>query len=148
MLVRDMMRSPIITVSHTATYREAVALLSNNRISSLPVVDEQGILVGIISEHDIIKAVLPSYEDIVAIDASTLSDELMENRVMAVRDLQINHIMTANVLTMSEADTVLKAASTMIMRKKRALPVVRDGKPVGIVSRIDILNAVVQGRTG
>lgn len=146
MNVKDIMRSPTVTISEDATLREAVALLSTTRVSGLPVINGEGDLVGIVTEHDIIKAVLPTYEDILATDTGLLAADLIESRTYAVRDNPIRSIMTRKVVTLEEEDSVLKAASAMILKKVKRLPVTRDGKPIGVVSRIDILEALMQGR--
>ncbi|HUV04209.1 MAG TPA: CBS domain-containing protein [Armatimonadota bacterium] len=145
MTAKDFMRSPAITIDREATLREAIALLSSHRISGLPVVDDQGDLVGIVTEHDIIKGMLPTYEDIISADASFLDPGLMQSRIYQVRDNAVSSIMTTNVVALEEDASLLKAASTVILKKVRWLPVVRNGKPVGIVSRIDIMQALMQG---
>ena len=146
MNVKDIMRKEVITIHQEATLREAVALLSSRGVSGLPVVDSAGNLVGIVTEHDIIKAALPTYEDILSTDASLLDVGLMWSRAYQVRDDPVSSIMTRNVVALEENDTILKAASTIILKKVKILPVVKDAKPVGIVTRIDVVQAVMQGR--
>ena len=145
MVVKDVMRQPVITVSEDATLREAIAMLSVHGISGLPVVDTDGKLVGIVTEHDIIKSMLPTYQDVFSMDASVVSPSLMEMRVYAVQDNPVCSVMSRNVVTLTEDDTILKAASTIILKKVKRLPVVRDNRPVGIVSRIDIVRAIMEG---
>ena len=147
MKVKDILRSPAITIGQESTLREAVELLSKSGVSGLPVVNAEGQLVGIVTEHDIIKALLPTYEDILTAGVVLLDAGLMEDRVYKVRDNPVSSIMSTNVVTLAEEDTILKAASTVILKKIKRLPIVRDRKPVGIVSRIDIVQAVMQGRT-
>jgi len=145
MKVKDIMRSPVITISRDATLRQSVALLSSARVSGLPVLSDEGDLVGIITEHDVIKAMLPTYEDILATDAALLDPSLMADHIFKVRDNPVSSIMTENVVTLEEEDSLLKAASTVILKKVKRLPVVRGKKPVGVVSRIDIVQAAMQG---
>jgi len=145
MKVKDIMRSPVITISRDATLRQSVALLSSARVSGLPVLSDEGDLVGIITEHDVIKAMLPTYEDILATDAALLDPSLMAGHIFKVRDNPVSSIMTENVVTLEEEDSILNAASTVILKKVKRLPVVRGKKPVGVVSRIDIVHAAMQG---
>jgi len=145
MTVKDIMRSPAITIHEKAALREAVAILGSYRVSGLPVVDVQGDLVGIVTEHDIIKAMLPTYEDIASADALLLDAGLMQSRIYQVRDNPVSSVMTRSVVTLEEDAGILKAASTVILKKVKMLPVVRDRRPVGIVSRIDIVQALMQG---
>ncbi len=75
-----------------------------------------------------------------------LDPALMENRAYQVRDSPVSSIMTRKVVTLEEDDSLLKAASTVILKKVKRLPVVRDKKPVGIVSRIDIVETLIKGQ--
>lgn len=146
MKVKDIMRRPVVTISQEATLREAVALLSSAEVSGLPVLDADGNLVGIITEHDVIKTLLPTYEDLLSSDTAMLDPALMENRAYQVRDTPVSSIMTRKVVTLEEDDSLLKAASTVILKKVKRLPVVRDKKPVGIVSRIDIVGTLIRAQ--
>lgn len=146
MKVKDIMRAPVITIGDTATLREAVALLSSARVGGLPVLNDNGELVGIVTEYDIIKAIMPTYEDVISAEVGLLSPDVMEDRAYQVRDMPIISVMTKNPIAVEESDSILKAASAMIMRRFRWLPVVKDRKPIGIVSRIDILQALMRGK--
>ena len=146
MKVKDIMRRPVVTISQEATLREAVALLSSAEVSGLPVLDADGNLVGIITEHDVIKTLLPTYEDLLSSNTALLDPALMENRAYQVRDTPVSSIMTRKVVTLEEDDSLLKAASTVILKKVKRLPVVRGKKPVGIVSRIDIVGTLIKAQ--
>ncbi|MHB0912858.1 MAG: CBS domain-containing protein [Armatimonadota bacterium] len=145
MKVREIMRTSVVTIGEKSTVREAVTLLSARGVSGLPVVDADGKMIGIVTEHDIIRSLLPTYEDILSSDTGLLDPTLMETRVYAIRNEPVSSIMTRNVVTLGEDDTIIKAASTMMLKKVKRLPVVRNGVPVGIVSRIDIVEALMEG---
>jgi hypothetical protein len=68
--VKDIMRKPVITVTEQATVREILTLLSTAEISGVPVVDSKGSLIGIVTEHDVMKAMLPSARGTISADAS------------------------------------------------------------------------------
>lgn len=144
MIVKDLMRSPVRTIREDASLHEAAALLSALQVSGLPVVNENGELAGIVTEQDIIKAVLPTYDDIVTTDGAIQSAALLENRVCEVRHNPVSTIMTSRVFTLSEDDTLLAAASFMILRRLKVLPVTRDNRVVGTVSRIDVLHCLLK----
>lgn len=145
MTLKDIIKAPVISVHQDATMCEAVGLLSSTGTSELPVVDTAGDLVGILSEVDIMRLLMPTYQDLTSTDAALLDPTLMQDRALEVRNNPICTIMTKNVISLAEGDSVLKAASIMISRKLRIIPVVRSGKPVGTVSRMDVLHAVLQG---
>lgn len=144
MKIRDIMRVPVCIVE-TTTLAEVVDLLAQNELSGFPVVDENGLLSGFVTEHDLIKAVLPTYDDIITTEARDMDSGIMEGRAFAVRNDPVSTIMSINVTTVSVDDPLLKAATTVILKKMKVLPVVVDGKPVGVVSRLDIAKAVMHG---
>lgn len=144
MKARDIMRTPVVTIKDKATLRDGVALLSAARVGGLPVINDRGELVGIVTEFDIIKAVMPTYEDIISAEAGLLDPGIIEDRAYQVRDTPIASVMTKHPVTLEESDSILRAASAMITKRFRWLPVVKDKKPIGIVSRVDILQALMQ----
>ena len=144
MLVKDILRTSVSTIRQEATLREVVTLLSTACISGLPVLNDDGDMVGIITEHDVIKAILPTYEDILSTDIGLLSPNMLETRFYEVQGTPISSIMTKNVVILEENDSILKAATTMILKKVKLLPVLKDRKPVGVVNRIDIVQALMQ----
>jgi predicted transcriptional regulator len=143
--VRDVMRTPVVTIDQDATLCESIGLLSSTGVIDLPVVDSSGCLVGIVSEADIMKLLVPTYQDITEVDAALLDPTLMQDRALAVRNDSVHSIMSRKAITLAEDDQLLKAASTMLSKKIRRIPVVRDGKPVGTISRMDVLDAVMRG---
>lgn len=131
MYVKDFMSTEVITISPEDSLASAFALMKENRIRRLPVVD-QGKLVGIVAYSDLLKA-SPS-------EATALS--IWEiNYVLS--KLKIKDIMKKNVITVSPADTIEKAA--LLMRKNAigALPVVEGDSLVGIITESDIFDAFI-----
>lgn len=145
MKVKEIMKTPAVGVNENATICEAVSLLSARGASELPVTDSSGMLVGIVSEHDFIRLLLPTYTDITDVDAALLDPTLMQDRALAVRVHPVSSIMTRNVVALEEEDTILKAASTMLSRKVRRIPIMHDGRLVGTITRMDVLEAVMRG---
>ncbi|HEY3298987.1 MAG TPA: CBS domain-containing protein [Armatimonadota bacterium] len=144
MRVKDIMRSPAITIREHATLREAVTSLRNHRISGMPVLDSNEDLVGIVTERDIIGALMPTYKDIISTDANVHENALLDNRTAEMRRSPISEIMNKQVFTLDEDDSILKAASMMLMRRVKILPVTAGSKVIGIVARIDILSSLIQ----
>ena len=145
MRARDVMRTPVVTISDKATIREAVELLCSTRVGGVLVLNDNRELVGILSDYDIIRAMMPTYEDVITAEAGVLSPDLMEDRAYQVRDTPVKDIMSKNPITLQEDDPIVRAASAVITKRVRWLPVVKDKKPIGVVSRIDILQALMQG---
>ena len=120
MIARDIMTRKVCTIHPKASAQEAAQLLDQMRISGLPVVDEDGKIIGIITEADIISKV--------------------DREGLSVAD-----IMSHEVTFVSEETSVSEIAMLLTDRKIKRVPVVNDGKLVGIVSRADIVHAVAQG---
>ena len=120
MIARDIMTRKVYTIRSDASAQEAAQLLDQHRISGLPVVDESNDIIGIVTEADIISKV----------------DK---------EGLRVSDIMSTEVISVNEETAASEIALLLTERKIKRVPVVQDGKLVGIVSRADIVHAVAQG---
>jgi CBS domain-containing protein len=120
MIASDIMTRKVATIRPEASAQEAAQLLDEKRISGAPVVDADSKIIGIITEADIISKV---------------------NR----DGLRVADIMSHNVIAIGEETPVSEIAALLTERKIKRVPVVCEGKLVGIVSRADIVHAVAQG---
>lgn len=110
--------SPPVTVERGRPVREVVAMLAERKIGATPVMDG-GTVAGIMSERDVINCLARDGADIL--------------------DWPVEKIMTAPAITVEPSRTVLSALSLMTSRRIRHLPVVEDGRLVGIVSIGDLV---------
>ena len=144
MLVGDAYNPNTIKISLNATLGDAAELFSRTRASDIMVVDEEGCLLGVASEGDLMRAVVPDQQEIIESDLPLLAGfEMMEEKGREVRELKVGDIMIPEPVTVTEEDALIKAAQIMVARMIRRLPVVRDGKLVGSLSRADICKAVL-----
>ena len=119
---KQVMRRNVVSILPTATVEQAIRLLRELGFSGAPVVDRNGTLVGIISEFALLEIV---YEP-------------------SIRTAPVSRFMTRDVLTVNE-DTALNDIATLFVRHRiRRVPVVRDGRLVGVVSRPDLLSHVLE----
>jgi acetoin utilization protein AcuB len=125
MLVRDIMRRPAITVSPETTLQDAYRRMQEHGIRHLPVVDG-GRLVGVITDRDLRLA------------TSTLGPTPLPPGG------RVSEMMSGNPLTADPSDPVEDAARTMRQRKIGCLPVMDDGRLVGIITGIDLLDALLR----
>ena len=141
--VGQVMTTGVLTVRPTATFHEIVALLLDYEISGLPVVDPDGVLVGIVSEADLISK--EAYDDGAGnrrrplgllLDHLHGRDAEWVNKA-AARNAQ--ELMTSPVRTVSPDEDLATAARIMLESRVKRLPVVLDGKLVGILARHDLL---------
>lgn len=118
--VNEIMTREIVTISPEASIGDAIELLLARRISGLPVVTPDGRLVGILTEFALLA---------LAYDRD-------------VTDHTVGDHMTHDVLTVDANDPVNKVADLCIVHRVRRLPVVQDGRLVGLVARRDVLQAL------
>ena|SRR5258708_3029053 len=129
MQVEDIMTRSVLTIAPEQTLRDALELLRSKRIRHLPVV-EHAKLVGIVTDRDVKRAT-----------PSLLSGVEREEYDRVLDATTVSQFMTRDPLTI-EPDMALKAAvKVFIDRKVGALPVVADGRLIGIVTEIDLLRA-------
>lgn len=143
MKVGQAMCRELVTASPSATVAQVADLFSRHAVSAVPVVDDLGNLVGIVSEGDLIRSLLPRYSEILEEERYLHDWELMEERAATVRGRPITEIMTSHVYTVAEDAPLLKAAALIQLHHVKRLPVVRGDKLVGVISRTDICRALL-----
>lgn len=143
MRVKECMSPNPLVVKRSTTIQEVAKLFHQHHFETFPVVDEGMRLVGIISMIDLLKVFIPEYFDLIDDlvffkDFGALEVSEMSSQLFLVEDL-----MTKEVVTIEEDAPILKAMALMKKHRVRSLPVVRDKKVVGIISRRDILTALL-----
>jgi CBS domain-containing protein len=146
MLVEEIMDRDLTAVSPDTTVAEAVEILSAQRISGVPVVDDEGRVIGFLSEKDIVKAALPGYFDLLQ-DSSFLPDYGQFTRRLRTVSLDcVDKYMKKDVIVFDEKDTDLHVAMVLITKNLKRAPVVRDGLFAGVISRADLLDHILRSR--
>jgi len=136
MRAREIMTRPVHTVRPDTTIEQAAALLAEHGFAAAPVVDEQRVLIGIVSEADLIRYRVP-------VDPTAhLWREAAEDHT--VRPHLVADVMTHTVLTAYPDTDVADIARQMLEHSVRSIPVLDRGDVVGIVSRRDILRTVIR----
>jgi CBS domain-containing protein len=129
------MTSPVVTVRPDLPVKDTARLLLRHSISAVPVVDESGRLVGIVSELDLLLGDVPA--DPVAHAMPVEPDPVAPPRV--VRD-----VMTRDVLALAEDTDAADVARLMRESSLKSIPVLRGDAVVGIVSRRDLLRSIAR----
>ena len=139
----DVMMPNVITVSADANVRDVAKILLTNHISAVPVVDERGKLVGIISEGDLVRRPEIGTEkprswwlDALSTNGAS-ADEFIRSHSSKVSD-----VMTRDVVTAKTDDSLGHIAALLEKNGIKRVPIVSDGKIVGIVSRANLVQAV------
>jgi len=117
----------VVTIRSALTLREAVAVLAQHNIGALPVLADDGTLVGIVSERDVIQQIA---------------------RDPAILDAPVSVVMTRDVVVGSPQDELVAVLQTMDTRRFRHLPIVEQGRLVGVVSIRDLVKAQLDSYRG
>ncbi len=132
MRVSDMMQTEVQAVSVDTPANDVFVTLADERISALPVVDNSGRLVGVISRSDILAAEEEAEEE--------------TTRQALLRDTPVQDLMTAPALTIAPDASVRDAARQMLAAGVHRLVVTDRDRVVGVISTTDIVSAVAAGR--
>lgn len=148
LLVRDIMQTEVITVKPSTTVRELADILAKHRISGVPVVDDEGRVVGMVSEADVIvqdaDLHFPFYIQFLDSIIYLQSFGKFEERFRKMFGTKVQEVMTEEVMTVSPDASVRDAAALMADRQVNRLPVVEGAKLVGIVTRGDVVRAIAE----
>lgn len=133
MLVREIMTSPAFSVLEGATLEEALSLMASSRVTSLPVVDGGGRVVGIISEADLLRTDLEPDPR-----AHARPSQQATQSGLAI----VGQVMTPHPHTVREDTDVAELARTFASTHWKSVPVVRGEQLLGVVSRSDVIRAI------
>jgi len=141
MKVKDVMTREPITVDPEAPLGTAMEVMRRKRIRHLPVVDDAGRLVGIITDRDLRQA---TFAPALAEHLSLQAQRRLRGLGQTLEDLRVKHAMTWVVVTTEPEAPIARAAVVMFERRIGSLPVVEDGKLVGILTERDLLLALAK----
>jgi len=143
MKVNEIMTKEITSLSPEADAKEALDLLLKIKISGLPVIDDKNKLVGMLTEKEILSAILPSYVEKVGKFVYEENPKVVKQKISALQNMKVKDLMRKNVVTVDEDTTLCEAARIMLTQKARRLPVLNKAQDViGIVARGDVVKAL------
>jgi CBS domain-containing protein len=139
----DVMVREVITVHPETDIADALRLLGKHDVSALPVVDDSGHLVGLISEADLIQRVEIGTEKhrVWWVEAVTGAAALAQEFAKS-HGKKVDEVMTADVVSASEDAPLSEIAALMERKRIKRVPITREGKLVGIVSRANLIQAL------
>jgi len=146
MKAQDVMTTNVATVSPNNSVRQAAKVMLARRVSGLPVVDDEGRLVGLISEGDLLRrSELGSGPTVTRAGPPLSSDERARAYVKS-NAWRVDDVMSRDLVVVEEEASLSRVAALMEEHSIKRLPVVRGGALVGIVSRANLLRAIVAAR--
>ena len=133
MHVRDIMSSPVFAVGHTDNLKVVEEVMEWKHVRHLPVVNDDGHLVGLITHRDLLRACVSSVAGIPRQEQDAL-----------LRGIPVKQMMQSEVLTVAPDSDVTAAARMMLDRKIGCLPVVEEGRLVGILTEADFVRYLLE----
>jgi CBS domain-containing protein len=128
------------------TIREAARRLSVEQLTDIPVVGEDGRMVGLFGEKELIEALSPRYlkelsdTSFVARDFEDIAEEARK-----VMDEPLGRFMRTDYVTLEPDFSVLHTCELFLHRRQGVIPIVEDGRPIGVIRRSDIGRAIIEG---
>lgn len=143
----DVMTAEVKTVTRETTVRELADLFITHRISSVPVVDENGKLIGMVTETDLIEqdrnlhipTVISLFDGVFYLE----SERVLEQQLKKMTGRTVGDIYTTKVRTAAPDTPLSNIADIMSANRYNAVPVVDQGMVVGIVARIDLIRTMI-----
>ena len=145
-IAEKIMTTDVITVSPNTEIAKAAKIMTEKQINGLPVVDS-GKLVGILCQSDLIaqqkKFPIPSLFTFLDGYISLTSEKHLEKEVQKIAAATVDQAMTPHPVTVSPSTPIEEIASLMVDRNFHTLPVLAEGKLVGIVGKEDLLKLLL-----
>lgn len=143
---RDIMTEQVVTVQKSLTLRELSDLFIKHHVNGFPVVDNDGNLVGVVTEKDLIEqnknlhipTVIALFDAVIYLE----SDEKFEKEVKRFTGTKVEDIYQQDVVTVSPDTEINEVAALMANKGIHTLPVVDDGKLAGVIGKLDIIKGM------
>lgn len=142
MKARDVMTPDPVTVSPLHSVRHAAQIMLERHVSGLPVLDDEGRLVGLVTEGDLLRRAELGVESLVT---ASNSAERTRSYVRS-HSWKVADVMACDLITVDEETSLGRVAVLMAEHRVKRVPVMRDGRLVGIVSRADLLHGIATAR--
>jgi CBS-domain-containing membrane protein len=144
---KDVMSKDVITVRRETTVRDLAVLFSQSGISSVPVIDDAGELIGIVSESDLVEqdknlhipTVVSIFDWVIYLE----SDKRFEKELQKMTGQTVGDIYSEEVFSVTPETPVSEIADIMSAQRIHAVPVVDGRRVVGVVGRIDLIRTMI-----
>ena len=145
---QDIMETNIISVTQDTEITKAVEILLNNHINGVPVVDEDGLLVGILCQSDLIfqqktvplPPILTFLDGIIPLSSS----KKLEAQFKKIAATTVEQAMVRDPVTVTLKTPISEVAALMVEKHFHTIPVVEDGKVSGIIGKEDVLKTLMK----
>ncbi len=145
LMVKDVMRHHIASVTPDDTLKNVANEMFRNRLSALAVIDRDGKLLGIINDRDLIKYAIPDYEAMMADPGYSMDTEPFEELLKHEDQIKVAQLYRTDYDVTTPETRIVDVAAMMIFKDVRRVFVTDSGKLVGVILRKDIVNMVIRG---
>lgn len=147
MKIRDVMATDVVAATPDMTYYEVAKLMYDHQVSGVPVVEHDKV-VGIVSEKDLYRILYPFYSSFYEHPEMYVDLEARESKAQEIKEHKVRTFMKTKVDMVHPEDPIMRAGALMLAHNDQRLPVVDQGKLVGIVDRRDIYRAIIKKNFG
>lgn len=152
LLAKNIMTANVVKVAPGTSIAELSKVLLKNKISGVPVVNEEGMLLGIVTEADIIKdnvkVQFPFYFDPLMVSGYAVDFEKYSEDIKDFLNSKVDAIMNRRVKTANPSTPVSEIADIMVSNKVNRVPVLDENKKiVGIITRADIIKSMIETKS-
>ena len=143
--VKDLMHREVISVTPDDSLKTAANLMFKNRMSCLAVVDNEGNLLGQITDKDLITAALSDYQTIISTPNSKIEGEPFEELIKRENQIKVSQLYRTDYVTTGIDISLVEISALMIQKDLRRVFVTKGNKLIGILARKDIVNMIIRG---
>jgi len=148
-IAKEIMTKNVYTVTSEMTIERLARILINHKISGVPVLDDNGKLIGIVTEDDLISqkkrlhipTIINLFDSLIYLE----NPKHLEEDIKRMAAVKVGDICTRNVVTIKEDASLEEIATIMSEKGIHHLPVVKGDKLLGIVGKADIVKAIAKG---
>ncbi len=145
---KDIMTKEVITVTPATTIEDLAHILIKHNISGAPVVNDEGNLIGIVTENDLIsknkRLHIPTVMRLFDAYIMLESPATIEREIRRMAAVTVNDIFVKDVGTVTEENSVEEIATIMSEKKAYLIPVVAGGKITGIIGKMDLIKGIAR----
>ena len=147
--IKDIMQTDVYSVPYKATVKEVLQLMVEKEVSGVPITDDENFVIGFISDGDIMKFIAkqdPRIIDMTSFITVWYDTETFDKKLDDLMNLNVMELATSKVVSVDEDFEVDEVAKILGKKKIKKVPVLRDGRLVGVVSRSLIIRYIVSNR--
>ncbi len=142
--IKDFMSRDIKSIPPEMNAKDALKMLIEADMSGMPVIDKSNKLVGVFTEREVLKAILPVYVKDVGTFVYAEDSKAELKKLATLEKFSVSDLMRKEVPTIDEDASLTEASKIMLMKSERRIIVMKGNSPVGVITRCDVVKALAQ----